>query len=223
MFFEFVLILSQAGIFCNRYLPPRDKKEDFSCSSRQADKIRWGPVEREAAAEPPPAEAAAPPHNPQGILLIRRNQALQSMAVDFVARIGGSRWGSGGARSGSGASPSGTCRSTADSAVCCRSASGCRHCRSAASKAAHHRLRPPQSPYRSFTSPGEKHERLISARRLKSSAKTAPGKTWTLLLLNHQKTADIASRPFCDKPEKISPRCSEPEPSAERARQTHRR
>ena len=33
MFFEFVLILSQAGVFCNRYLPPRDKKEDFSCIS----------------------------------------------------------------------------------------------------------------------------------------------------------------------------------------------
>ena len=35
---------------------------------------------------------AAPPHNPQGILRIRRNQPLQSMAVDFVARIRGSQW-----------------------------------------------------------------------------------------------------------------------------------
>ena len=164
--------------------------------------------------------AAAARMNDKGHL--RGNRHL-SAVFPWGGRADKLRWGSGGARSGSGASPSGTCRSTADSAVCCRSASGCRHCRSAASKAAHHRLRPPQSPYRSFTSPGEKHERLISARRLKSSAKTAPGKTWTLLLLNHQKTADIASRPFCDKPEKISPRCSEPEPSAERARQTHRR
>ena len=34
----------------------------------------------------------ATPHNPQGILRIRRNQPLQSMAVDFVARIRGSQW-----------------------------------------------------------------------------------------------------------------------------------
>ena len=34
----------------------------------------------------------AKPLHPQGILRIRRNQPLQSMAVDFVARIRGSQW-----------------------------------------------------------------------------------------------------------------------------------
>ena len=61
-----------------------------------------------AIREPPPAEAAAPPYNPQRILRIRRTQPLQFMAAGFVcysAAAGGTghcparklRWGSGGA------------------------------------------------------------------------------------------------------------------------------
>ena len=64
-----------------------------------------------AIREPSPAEAAAPPHNPQRILRIRRTQPLQFMAAGFVcysAAAGGCRlslpdklrWGSGGAVGG---------------------------------------------------------------------------------------------------------------------------
>ena len=64
----------------------------FSCGkSAQTSVGVWGSAKRSGASPRPPGSAALP-HNPQGILRIRRNQLLQSMAVDFVARTGGSRW-----------------------------------------------------------------------------------------------------------------------------------
>ena len=52
---------------------------------------QWSSIECAAASGSRPCRPAAPPRNPQGILRIRRNQPLQFMAVDFVARIGGSK------------------------------------------------------------------------------------------------------------------------------------
>ena len=50
----------------------------------------WGSAKRSGASPSQPA-SAMPPHKPQGILRIRRNQPLQSMAADFVASTGGSK------------------------------------------------------------------------------------------------------------------------------------
>ena len=51
-----------------------------------AHKLRWGSGGARSGAEPPPAggASATPTCNPQGILRIRRNQPLQSMAAGFV-------------------------------------------------------------------------------------------------------------------------------------------
>ena len=60
-----------------------------ACVSRQrrltvACKLRWGSGGARSGAEPPPAEAATPPHNPLRILRIRRTQPLQFMAAGVV-------------------------------------------------------------------------------------------------------------------------------------------
>ena len=68
----------------------RLRRQQLAVGTADPDKLRWGSGGARSEAEPPPAGAAAPPHNPQGILRIRRIREVQFMLPEFVDRMRGS-------------------------------------------------------------------------------------------------------------------------------------
>ena len=53
---------------------------------------QWSSLEPAAAGGCRPRRPATPPHNPQGILRIRRIREVQFMLPEFVDRMRGSKW-----------------------------------------------------------------------------------------------------------------------------------